>query len=110
MSISKELEAKILRYHFVERWSVNTIAVQMGIHHTTIDRELCHAGLPKVERARRVSIVDPYYAKILGDLPKYPKLSATRLLRMANARGYPGGSSQFRAHVAQLRPRKTPET
>lgn len=109
MSISKELEAKILRYHFVERWGVNTIAVQMGIHHTTVDRVLCQAGLPKVERARRASIVDPYYPMILEELAKYPKLSAVRLLGMAKARGYSGGSSQFRAHVAQLRPRKTPE-
>lgn len=109
MSISKELEAKILRYHFVEKWGVNTIAVQMGIHHTTVDRVLCQAGMPKAERARRPSIVDPYYPMILEELAKYPRLSATRLLSMARIRGYQGGSSQFRAHVAQLRPRKAPE-
>ena len=104
MTIDKETEAKILRYHFVEHWGVNTIAVHLGVHHSTVDRVLCHAGLPKVERARRASIVDPYYPMILEVLAKYPRLSATRLLGMAKARGYPGGSSQFRAHVAQLRP------
>ena len=109
MSISKELEAKILRCHFVEQWGVNTIAVQLRIHHTTVDRVLCQAGMPKVERARRASIVDPYYPMILEQLAEHPRLSATSLLRMARVRGYPGGSSQFRAHVAQLRPRKTPE-
>lgn len=109
MSIDKEMEAKILRYHFVEHWGVNTIAVQLGVHHTTVDRVLCQAGLPKVERARKASIVDPYYPMILEELAKYPRLSATRLLVMARSRGYPGGSSQFRARVAQLRPRKTPE-
>lgn len=109
MSISKELETRILRYHFVEHWGVNTIAVHMGIHHTTVDRVLCQAGLPKVERARKASIVDPYYPMILKELATYPRLSATRLLMMAKDRGYPGCSSQFRAHVAQLRPRKTPE-
>jgi len=51
--IDKDLEAKILRYHFVEQWGVNTIARQLGIHHTTVDRVLSQAGLPKAERARR---------------------------------------------------------
>jgi transposase len=42
-------------------------------------------------------------------LEQYPKLSAVRLLGMARIRGYKGGSSHFRARVAQLRPRKLPE-
>ncbi len=32
MTNDKELDAKILRYHFVEHWGVNTIADQLGIH------------------------------------------------------------------------------
>ena len=40
MTKDKELDAKILRYHFVEHWGVNTIADQLGIHHTTVDRVL----------------------------------------------------------------------
>ena len=107
--IDKELEAKILRHHFVEQWGVNTIARQLGIHHTTVDRVLAQAGLPKVERARRPSIVDPYHPLILETLAQYPKLTATRLLAMARVRGYTGGDSQFRAHVAQLRPRRRAE-
>jgi transposase len=107
--IDKDLEAKILRHHFVEQWGVNTIARQMGIHHTTVDRVLAQAGLPKAERARRPSIVDPYHPLILETLAQYPTLSAARLLAMARARGYAGGASQFRAHVAQLRPRRPAE-
>lgn len=109
MTIDKALEAKILRYHFVEHWGVNTIATHLGVHHTTVDRVLCQAGLPKAERARRPSIVDLFYPMILETLAKHPKLSATRLLGMARVRGYAGGSSQFRAHVAQLRPKKPAE-
>ena len=45
--IDKALEAKILRHHFVEQWGVNTIARQLGIHHSTVDRVLSQAGLPK---------------------------------------------------------------
>ncbi len=107
--IDKDLEAKILRYHFVEQWGVNTIARQLGIHHTTVDRVLSQAGLPKAERARRPSIVDPYHPMIIETLAQFPTLTAARLLEMARVRGYHGGASQFRAHVAQLRPRRPAE-
>ncbi len=106
MTNDKELDAKILRYHFVERWGVSTIATQLGIHHTTVDRVLCQAGMPKAERTRQASIVDPYHPMIIETLEKFPKLSAARLFVMAQERGYTGGPSQFRAHVARLRPRK----
>lgn len=107
--IDKDTEAKILRYHFVEQWGVNTIARQLGIHHSTVDRILAQTGLPKAERTRRPSIVDPYHPLIIETLAQYPTLSAARLFGMAQARGYTGGASQFRAHVAQLRPRRPAE-
>lgn len=47
MTIDKELEGNILRYHHVERWGVHTIAAQLGVHHSTVDRVLAQAGLPK---------------------------------------------------------------
>jgi len=109
MTNDKALDAKILRYHFVEHWGVNTIADQLGIHHTTVDRVLCQAGIPKAERTRQASIVDPYHPMIIEMLDKYPRLTAARLFVMAQERGYSGGSSQFRAHVAWLRPRKPAE-
>jgi hypothetical protein len=86
--IDKALEAQILRYHFVEQWGVNTIARQLGIHHSTADRVLAQAGLPKAERARRPSIVDPYHPLIRATLAQYPTLSAARLLAMATVSGH----------------------
>jgi len=109
LTISKDLEAKILRYHFVEHWGPHTIATQLGIHHSAVDRVLSQAGMPKAERTQRVSIIDPYLPFITETLAQYPKLTATRLYAMAQQRGYPGGPSQFRSHVAQLRPRKPSE-
>ena len=109
MTISKELEVQILRYHFVEHWGPHTIAAQLGIHHSSVDRVLSQAGMPKAERARRVSIIDPYLPFIIETLAQYPKLTATRLYHMVQQRGYPGGPSHFRSQVAQLRPRKPPE-
>lgn len=109
MTIDKELEAKILRYHHVERWGVHTIATQLGVHHSTVDRVLAAAGLPKIERAARPSILDPYLPFIIETLEAHPTLSAVRLLEMARVRGYAGASSHFRARVAQMRPRKRHE-
>ena len=109
MTIDKALEAKILRFHHVEGWGVHTIAVQLGVHHSTVDRVLSLAGLPKIERATRPSILDPYLSFMVQMLEQYPTLSAVRLLEMARSRGYQGGASHFRARVAQLRPRKLPE-
>jgi transposase len=109
LAISKELEAQILRYHFVEHWGPSTIGTQLGVHHSTVDRVLSQAGLPKAERDPRPSIVDPYVPFITETLAQHPKLTAARLYAMAQARGYSGGPSQFRARVAQLRPRKAAE-
>ena len=109
MTIDKALEAKILRFHHVEGWGVHTIAVQLGVHHSTVDRVLSLAGLPKIERTARPSIMDPYLPFMVQMLEKYPTLSAVRLLEMARIRGYPGADSHFRARVAELRPRKLPE-
>ena len=36
MTISKELEASILRYHHVEKWRVGTIANQLHVHHSVV--------------------------------------------------------------------------
>ena len=109
MTIPKEVEHKILRYHYVEKWPVGTIAVHLGLHHTTVDRVLSQAGLAKVERTQRTSITDPYLPFIVATLQQYPTLHASRLYAMVRERGYPGGPSQFRHRVSQLRPRKLPE-
>ncbi len=109
MAIGKETEAKILRYHFVEKWRTGTIATQLGIHHSVVDRVLAQAGLPKVERTRRASIIDPYLPFVIDTLREFPTLTAARLYEMARLRGYPGGPSQFRQRISELRPRKLSE-
>ena len=51
MAIDDELKAQILRYHFVEHWRVGTIASQLGVHHSTVERVLGDA-LPPLTRER----------------------------------------------------------
>lgn len=109
MAIDLETEARILRYHFVEQWGVHTIAAQLGVHHSTVDRVLSQAGLPKATRARGSSIIDPYLPFIREVLERHPRLTAARLYAMVSQRGYPGGPSHFRACIAQLRPRPPAE-
>jgi transposase len=109
MAVDKELEAKILRFHFVEHWGVHTIASQLNVHHSTVERVLCQAGLPKAQRTQRGSILDPYLGFMIQTLEKYPRLTAQRLYAMVQERGYTGGPSHFRARVAQLRPRPPAE-
>ena len=87
MSISPEQQALILRYHHAEKWLVGTIARQLGLHHTTVDRALSEAGLPKAGRARRASMIDPYLPFIVQTLERYPTLTASRLHAMACERG-----------------------
>ena len=106
--ISKEVEASILRYHFVEKWPVGTISSQLGIHHTTVSRVLSQAGIPSPER-KSSSMLDPYLPFITETLEKFPNLTAARLFGMAKERGYPGKISNFRSRVAQLRPKPKPE-
>ena len=109
MTIDKETEAKILRYHFVEKWRTGTIAKQLGMHYSVIDRVLAQAGLPKIERTRRTSIIDPYLPFIIETLREFPTLTAARLYDMAKQRGFKGCSSLFRQRISELRPRKLPE-
>lgn len=105
MTINKETEAEILRLFNAEGWRRNTIAKQLGLHHSTVDRVLSRNGLLlKTTRARRMK-VDEYLPFIMRTLEKYPKLNATRLFHMVKERGYSGGVDHFRDVVATLRPR-----
>jgi transposase len=109
MTISKQKEADILRYHHVEKWPVGTISKQLGVHHDAVHRVLSQAGIPKPERSQRSSIIDDYLPFIIKILEQYPLLCASRLYAMVKERDYPGGPDHFRHLIAQHRPRKTPE-
>ena len=109
MALSREQETHILRYYFAEKWRVGTIARQLNLHHSSIERVIAQAGIPKPERSRQPSIIDPFLPFMVQTLAQYPDLTAARLYQMAVERGYPGGPSHFRDHVAQLRPKKLPE-
>lgn len=109
MTISKELEASILRYHHVEKWRVGTIANQLRIHHSVVKRVLTQAGIPQEEFMSKGSMVTPFLPFIHETLAKYPDLTASCLYGMVRERGYPGQPDHFRHLIALHRPRPIPE-
>lgn len=107
--IARELEAEILRLFHAERWPIGTIAGEVGVHHTTVRRVLCDAGLAAGRQPLRPSMADPYIAFIIETLERYPRLRASRLYEMVRQRGYPGRPDHFRTIVARYRPKPVAE-
>jgi len=109
VAIEPELEAQILRYFHAEHWRIGTIARQLGLHPSTVQRVLAQAGVPKAARTRRPGLIDDYLPFVVDTLQRYPGLPASRLYAMARERGYGGGPDHFRHLVAQYRPRPPAE-
>jgi len=109
MTIDPELEARILRYHHVEKWPPGTIAAQLHVHHSTVRRVLLRSGVPKSSLSKRESMIDRFLVIIESTLAKFPRLTASRLYHMVRDRGYKGGPDHFRHLIAEHRPRPVPE-
>jgi hypothetical protein len=78
MTIPPDLEAQILRYHLVEKWTVGTIARQLQVHSGTVKRgvgggrpaEHRGAGAPLADRS--VPAVHPGDAGEVPDADRRP--------------------------------------
>jgi transposase len=106
--IPKDTEADILRLFHAEKWPVGTIARQLGVHHTTVQRVLQQTGVAIAAVTPRPSMADPFLPFIVEQLEKYAGLRASRLFQMIKERGYQGGPDHFRV-VGRYRPRKPAE-
>ena len=53
-----DIEAQILRYYHAEKWTIGTIARQLHVHHSVVQRVLAQAGLPRLGPPPRPSQVD----------------------------------------------------
>jgi len=107
--IPLELETKILRLHDVEKWPVGTIATQLQLHHSVVERVLEQGGVPRPAQPPRPTMLDPFVPFIVETLKKYPRLRASRLYQMVRERGYTGRPDHFRHMVARHRPRPPAE-
>jgi transposase len=113
-------ETRVLLVHFLEQGlSKAAIARHAGIDRRTVYRWIS-AGelepdpetgvLPRADRrAFQCCKLDPYREVIRTRLATYPELSAVRLFEEVKATGYPGGYSQVRDFVRQIRPTPEPE-
>lgn len=108
MTISRELEAEILRLYHAEGWRIGTLCRQLRVHRQTVRRVLGKAGIAPPLQAR-ASMIEPYVPFIQDTFSRYPTLRASRLYRMVRERGYPGSADHFRHLVARYRPRPTAE-
>lgn len=107
--ISQAREAEILRLFHAEKWRVGTIARELGIHHTTVQRVLAESGIASKLVSPRGSQADPYLPFMKETLAKYPRLCASRLYQMVRERGYPGAPDHFRRLVGRIRPTRPAE-
>jgi hypothetical protein len=71
-----DIEAQILRFYHAEKWTVGTIARQLHIHHSVVQRVLAQAGLPRLGRPARASRIDAYLPFIRQTLETFPTLTA----------------------------------
>ncbi|GEM_PF-4434901 len=67
--IDKATEADVLRLFHAEKWRIGTIAAQLGLHHSTVQRVLAQAGLDPAQVSPRPSRVDPYLPLIMLNRP-----------------------------------------
>ena len=106
--MKKETEAEILRLFHAEGWRRNTIARQLGLHHSAVERALVRNGMVEHRRTRK-SKIDEFLPFIKQTLEKYPKLNGTRLFHMVKERGYKGQVDHFRDLIKPLRPARAAE-
>jgi transposase len=106
--MKKETEAEIIRLFHAEGWRRNTIAKQLGLHHSAVERALVRNGIVE-HRKLRTRKIDNFLPFIKQTLEKYPKLNGTRLFHMVKERGYKGQVDHFRDLIRPLRPRRDVE-
>lgn len=110
-------ERLVLLKHLLDQGlSKTAIAHQLGVSRRSVyhwittgqlERDLSGSGLRV--RVTRPTQLEPYRAILTTRLGTYPELSAVRLFEEVRAAGYPGGITQLRDYVAQIRPRPEPE-
>ncbi|HEX5612759.1 MAG TPA: IS21 family transposase [Burkholderiales bacterium] len=102
--ISEQQRAAIRRLFFAEHWKVGTIASELGIHHDAVELALEPRRFVNRRFAATAFLLEPYKAFIADTLGQYPRLRATRLLQMIEARGYRGSVTTLRRYVRKVRP------
>lgn len=112
-------ETRVLLRHYLEqgvgkselarRFGVSRRTVYNWIEGGQLDRDLDAQAVRYGPRPAVPRKLDPYCGIIAARLEMFPLLSAQRLFEELRAAGYPGGYSQVRDYVRQVRPRPPAE-
>lgn len=102
--ISEQQRATIRRLFFAEHWKVGTIASELGLHHDAVELALEPRRFVNRRFAATAHLLEPYKPFIADTLRQYPRVRATRLFQMVEARGYRGSVTTLRRYVRKVRP------
>ncbi|HET8938968.1 MAG TPA: IS21 family transposase [Polyangiales bacterium] len=102
--ITEQQRATIRRLFFAEHWKIGTIASELGIHHEAVELALEPRRFVNRRFAATADLLEPFKPFIADTLKQYPRLRATRLLQMVEARGYRGSVTTLRRYVRKVRP------
>jgi transposase len=107
-------ETRVLLRHYLEQGVSKTeLAKRFGISRRTVyhwietgqlDRDLDNQQVRYRPRPPVVTRLDPYKPIIQARLEAFPLPTAQRLFEELRSAGYPGGYSQLRGYVRQVRP------
>ena len=108
-------ETRVLLRHYLEQGVGKAdLARKLGVSRRTVyhwietdqlDRDLDDDAVRYTPRPAVPTKLDPYKGIIQERLQAYPLLTAQRVLEEVRAAGYPGGYSQLKLYVRQVRPR-----
>ena len=109
----------MLLRHYLEQGVAKTeLARGLGVSRRTIyhwietgqlDRDLDAGPVRYRPRPAVATKLDPYKGIIEARLEAFPRLTAQRLFEEIRAGGYPGGYTQVKAYVCQVRPQPPAE-
>jgi len=102
------LDQGLKKTAIAERLGVSRRLIYHLIATGQLERDLA-VPLPHRTRSSPTAKLAPYHAIITTRLATYPELSAVRLYDECRAAGYPGGLTQLKVFVRQVRPRPEPE-
>jgi transposase len=98
------LEAGLTKTAIAERLGLDRSTIHRWIHAGDLERDVDAEAVRYRPRPPRPSKLDPYVPLLRERLTDYPDLTAVRLFAEIRAAGYPGGLSQLKGLVQQLRP------
>lgn len=99
------LEEGLKKTAIAERLGVSRRLVHHWIKTGQLELDLSNGAPSARQRFHGPSKLEPYEGIIRTRLESYPELSAIRLFEECRAAGYPGGESQLRRFVREVRPR-----